>query len=467
MMNLPESLLQEFGAFVEARIGANAPQERRAELLRCVAALTHGLDPVQAEARLRSLMAEPPTPAAIGMLASHFAVGETYFFREPAVFHALEHEILPPLIAARRLADKRLRIWSAGCCSGEEAYTLAILLHRLIPDLADWDIKLLATDINPAFLERARHGAYRDWSFRNVPEWIRQRYFTLNDQGCYVLHREIARHVTFAHVNLMDDTFPAADNGTDAVDILLCRNVLMYFSPARAREVIGRLRRSLAGDGWLVVSQAEAGRDMFSDFSAVAFPEAVFYRKDDSVLPPAAAALSAGMAADLPLPDCITMIDAAIAQSQTLSAAAETLTEESRELACLAKSCADRGLLAAADRWCEAAIAADKCNAGLRYLRATVLEQQGRLEPAVASLRQAIYLDRDFVLAHFALANLFRRQGCMDEARRHMANAAALLNAYAPDDALPESEDITAGWLSALLMQATRHWHDDTQKSQN
>jgi chemotaxis protein methyltransferase CheR len=463
-MSLPESLLQDFGAFVEARIGACAPQERRAELLRCIAALTRGLDATQAEAHLRSLMAAPPTPAAIGMLAGHFSVGETYFFREPGVFRALEYEVLPPLIAARRLSDKRLRIWSAGCCSGEEAYSLAILLHRLIPDLADWDITLLATDINPAFLERAQQGAYRDWSFRNVPEWIRQRYFSLNEQGCYVLHREIAQHVRFTHLNLMDETFPCAD--TEAVDILLCRNVLMYFSPARAKQVIARLRRSLAGDGWLVVSQAEAGRDMFSEFSCVTFPDAVFYRKDDSVLLPPALDYSTDMAVNVPLPDCMTTIDAAIAQTETLSAAVETLADESREFACLAKSCADRGLLAAADRWCEAAIAADKCNAGLRYLRATVLEQQGLFEPAVALLRQAIYLDRDFVLAHFALANLHRRQGRMQEALRHMANAAALLRTYAPGDALPESEGITAGWLSELLMHATRHWHDDRQKSQ-
>ena len=102
---------------------------------------------------------------------------------------------------------------------------------------------------------------------------------------------------------------------------------------------------------------------------------------------------------------------------------------------------------------------------GLRYLRATVLEQQGRFEPAMALLREAIYLDRDFVLAHFALGNLCRRHGRIAQARRHMANAAALLRNHGPDDMLPEAEGMTAGWLSELIHTA-RNCHDDTHQSQ-
>jgi chemotaxis protein methyltransferase CheR len=444
-MNFSESLLQDFAAFVEATVGICAAQERRSELLRGIAALTRGLDAAQAEAHIRRLMMAPTTPARVGMLARCFAVGETYFFREPAVFHVLEYEVLPPLIAARRLRGKRLCLWSAGCCSGEETYSLAILLHRLIPDFADWDITVLGTDIHPDFLQRARLAAYRDWSFRNVPEWIRQRYFTLDDQGCYVLHDEIARRVRFAALNLVDETFPYAGNGTEDVDILLCRNVLMYFSPARAKQVAGRLRRALAGDGWLVVGQAEAGHELFSEFSCVQFPGALFYRNDSN---------AAGQAqSDLPCAFA-TATDGIGAPG-----------DDPQEFVRLAKSCADRGLLAAADRWCEAAIRIDKCNAGLRYLRATVLEQQGLLEPAMALLREAIYLDRDFVLAHFALGNLYRRRGRITQARRHMANAAALLRSHEPDDALPEAEGMTAGWLSELI-HAARNCHDDTQKSQ-
>jgi len=440
-MSLLEPLLQDFGRFVEACIGTCAHQERRAELLRCIAALTRGLDLPQAEAHLRKLMAAPPTQAVIGLLANHFSVGETCFFRDPAVFRALEYELLPPLIAARRLGDKRLRVWSAGCCSGEETYSLAILLHRLIPDFADWDISILGTDIHSAFLQRARLAAYRDWAFRNVPEWIRQRYFTLDGQGRYVLHDAIARRVSFSELNLMNDLFPCAGNGTEQVDILLCRNVLMYFSPARAKEVAGRLRRALADDGWLVVGQAEAGHELFAEFSGVQFPDALFYRNDGSAAGPPQSGL--------PRPRALAAAGNASSGS------------DSREFVRLAKSCADSGLLAAADHWCEAAIRIDKCNAGLRYLRATVLEQQGHLDSAITVLREAIYLDRDFVLAHFALGNLARRRGRIVQARRHMANAVALLNRHEPGDALPQAEGMTAGWLSELI-HAARDWHDDT-----
>src|SRR6185369_3291595 len=118
-------------------------------------------------------------------LAGHLTIGETYFFREQSSFDILENSILPDLIASRRGRGQRLRIWSAGCSTGEEAYSLAILLSRLIPDQREWQITILATDINSSALGKAVQGVYSDWSFRGVPQWIRQRYFKKTHDGRY------------------------------------------------------------------------------------------------------------------------------------------------------------------------------------------------------------------------------------------------------------------------------------------
>ncbi|NJL72266.1 MAG: hypothetical protein HC888_12125 [Candidatus Competibacteraceae bacterium] len=106
---------------------------------------------------------------AIEKLASCLTVGETYFFRDTRLFRALENDVFPALIHSRHAAARRLRLWSAGCCTGEEPYSLAILLHRLLPDLATWNISLLATDINPVFLAKAVAAHYTRWSFRDLP----------------------------------------------------------------------------------------------------------------------------------------------------------------------------------------------------------------------------------------------------------------------------------------------------------
>jgi chemotaxis protein methyltransferase CheR len=181
------------------------PRERWPDLSRAMAAMAGGDRCYGSLPDFRSLMNGPAVRRSAELLASHLAVGETYFFREPAMFEALEHEVLPPLVASRRSTGKSLRIWSAGCCSGEELYSLAIVLERTIPDLQDWNLTLLGTDIQPQFLHKARHGLYRDWSFRNVPDWIRQRYFSRDEEGNHAIAPALRRRVTFDYLNLITD----------------------------------------------------------------------------------------------------------------------------------------------------------------------------------------------------------------------------------------------------------------------
>ena len=479
---IPESLLRQFSAFLVTRAGLHFPPARWPDLLRGMenAAAEFGFPGV--EPCLRWLIASVPERRQVEILASHLTVGETYFFRDPAVFAALENDILPPLIAARRACGRSLRIWCAACCTGEEPYSLAILLGRLIPDAEHWNISIRGTDINPLFLAKAAHGVYREWSFRGVPEWIRGSCFELTDGGGYRLAARYRKLVTFDYLNLADDVYPAVTNSTNAMDIVLCRNVLMYFDAPAVAAVARKLAGAVVDGGWLIVSPSEASASLFPDFTPVRFGDAVFFRKDGHHTPvrphcrpeSATVAVSPAGAAPATAPAALSEARAAGADAApgtsppafyrsalacfergdyegTRAALVEAGGADRRAFALLARSCANLGRLDEARHWCEAAVAADKTDPGLRYLLASVLEEAGCAEEAIAVLRQALYLDQDYILAHFALGNLYRRRDDPARAAKHFAHARQLLRALPADAPLADAGGLSAGRLREII----------------
>ncbi|MBI4418221.1 MAG: chemotaxis protein CheR, partial [Ignavibacteriales bacterium] len=172
-----DELLARFSALVSERMGLSFPKERWGDLERGITSAAQELGLRGPEAAINWFLSSHPDVKRTEILASHLTVGETYFFRDAKSFQALEEHVLPALIASRR-QDKRLRIWSAGCCTGEEPYSIAILLQSLLHDIREWTITLLATDINPRFLRKATEGVYGEWSFRDTPAWAKERYFT-------------------------------------------------------------------------------------------------------------------------------------------------------------------------------------------------------------------------------------------------------------------------------------------------
>ncbi|HKN18579.1 MAG TPA: protein-glutamate O-methyltransferase CheR, partial [Dissulfurispiraceae bacterium] len=264
--------------FVEERMGLHFPAERFRDLERGLFSAAKEYGHKDACSYLDWLAAFPLSHSQVEMLASHLTVGETYFYRDKGSFDALEEYILPELIRSRRGKEQRLRFWSAGCATGEEAYSIAMLLDNIVPDIKDWNVSILATDINPNFLKLAAEGAYREWSFRSAPLWVKERYFTRTKKGFEVLPR-IRRMVTFSYHNLVGDPYPALINNTSAMDIIFCRNVLMYFSRERAKEVVLHLNRCLMDDGWLAISPVEASHAISSLFKGVKFPGATLYKK--------------------------------------------------------------------------------------------------------------------------------------------------------------------------------------------
>lgn len=433
---LPEPLLETFSRFVEERAGLHFPRERWRDLERGLRAVAGELGFASAAKCALALLSPHAKQDHIALLLARLTVGETYFFREVKAFETLERKVLPELILARRATGRRLRIWSAGCCTGEEAYSIAIVLSRVLPDLEEWEITILGTDINAQFLKKAAAGIYSQWSFRGVPEEMKTLYFRPVGEGRLEILPRIRRMVTFSCVNLVEDAFPALLTNTNAMDVIFCRNVLMYFSREQAANVAARLHRSLLSDGWLFCAGSEGVRDVFSVFTPANAPGIVAYRKSQPT--PGAQVRTPAILRPAPEPPHTAAAPAVAAQ-------------QSAQPAELAREFADEGRFADALATCDRAIASEKMEPAHHYLRGLILQEQGARAQAAAALRRALYLDHTFVPAHFALGNLMRHEGRHRDAGRCFRNASGLLRDYASDTVLPDCDGMTAGRLRAII----------------
>jgi chemotaxis protein methyltransferase CheR len=489
---LSDQVLLRLSESVANQTGLHFPRERWNDLERGIQSAAPKFGFPNVELCAQWLLAAPLAKKGIEILAGELTIGETYFFREKRSFEILSDSILPEIARVRRGgAELRLRIWSAGCCTGEEPYSIAMLLDRALPDLQQWNVTILGTDVNPRFLQKASEGVYSEWSFRDSPPWLKKSYFNQVDERHFEIVPRIKERVTFAYLNLAEDVYPSLTNNTNAMDLIFCRNVLMYFTAEKTKKVVQNFHRSLVDKGWLLVSATEACSELFSPFCPVNFEGASLYRKggspapistlaspvpsDDAsmlVSPASAFDFMAASGASVPLPqpsvdlpvehakpthyeEALALFergDYAEAAGKLRSDSA--LSQAAEGSALLARICANLGELAEARSWVEKALGMDKVNAGLHYLRAVILEEQGVTEEGVAALKRALYLDPDFVLAHFALGNLALQRKNFKEADKHFTNVLGLLADYQPNDVLPQSDGLAAGRLKEMVESA-------------
>lgn len=202
---------------------------------------------------------------------------ESYFFRDQGQFFLLKNYILPEIIQ-RQQHSKTLRICSAGCSTGEEPYSLAILLKEMIPELEQWNLVILGIDINQEALQKAKTGIYRPWSFRNVDEEIKQRHFQLiNNQ--YHLAQPIKEMLNFQALNLVKDSFPQTNTELRDLDLILCRNVFIYFELSAIAKVLDKFYQTLQPGGYLITGHAELSEQNLSQFQTKVFPESLIYQR--------------------------------------------------------------------------------------------------------------------------------------------------------------------------------------------
>jgi chemotaxis protein methyltransferase CheR len=378
--------------------------------------------------------------AVFDALIANLTVGETYFFREPTQFEALRNRVLPDL--RRRLANGgRLRVWSAGCASGEEPYSLAILLEEQgMADLAT----ILGTDISRAALQRAREASYGIWSLRGSPGATASPNFERRGDR-FLVHPRLRQRVEFRYLNLAESAYPSPESGTAEVDLILCRNVMIYFDAETVRQVARRFHRCLRPGGWLLAGPSDPPLWDSAPFRTRVTDGCVLYQRDDGsreIVSPRPAPIafppppppepiapeSFGEAPPLPLPE--------------EPAAPATIPRES-DLATVigaVRRLADSGDSLAAEQAAIDALRRHPLCPELHYMHAVVCAELGRTEAAIAALRRVLYIDPALALAHFMLASVLRRAGRRDEAQRSYQAALSACRAQSPDDVLALSE---------------------------
>ncbi|MCC7202973.1 MAG: protein-glutamate O-methyltransferase CheR [Nitrospirae bacterium] len=204
---------------------------------------------------------------------------ETFFFRDIGQLQAFESVVLPEIVKKLKArGSNKLRIWSAACSTGEEPYTLSIMVSDTLsaPEYKDWDIEIHGSDISEAVLSSARRGEYNDYSVRNLSPQHLDRYFTKNGGGKYAIKPDVKRLVRFSNINLSDD---AAIRMYRGMDIIFCRNVLIYFDEASKKKVISSLYNSLLSGGYLFIGHSESLFNISRAFKIVNANNVLIYQK--------------------------------------------------------------------------------------------------------------------------------------------------------------------------------------------
>ncbi|HRE83032.1 MAG TPA: CheR family methyltransferase [Opitutaceae bacterium] len=462
---LSEDLVGRLSGFVTQRFGLRFPPDRWNELSRGLAsaALELGVSDLQGWAE--HLATGGGTEEHLRAVANHLTVAETYFYRHRETFTLLEQKILPARLARRKSQFQPLRIWSAGCASGEEPYSIAILLRRAFSDLRPEQIQLHATDLNTHALLRAQNGVFTEWSFRDTPSWLKDFAFTRRGTHRYELRPEFRSLVRFSRLNLIAPLYPAEFGERADMDLILCRNVLMYFSAEWQRAVIARLAQALAPGGWLIIGPCDFSADQARALHLRSEGAGVFRKGLDStastVLSPAPKPLELPLQIEAPAPAPLPFfgLEATPETISTSSASPERLPVDAVANPVVedARAHANRGELALALSVCEASLGENRTDEEVHYLRGCVLQELGRSEEAAQAFRTVLFLNPQSVLSHLALASLAWRSHENDTSRHHLLQVLRLLREHNPGESVPGSDGITVGRLRSVVESSLKH----------
>ncbi len=252
-------LLNAVNEHLSARVGLFFNEKRYSDLERGLRVSAKELSYDDTAKCIEDLLANRLTKVQLQTIVRNLTIGETYFFRDPSVFVSLEEKLIPAIIR-RKKGKRQLKIWSAGCSTGEEPFSIAISLLRSLKSLDTYDVSLLATDINTRSLEKAKKASYSSWSFRTTPDEFLSHYFNETPDGFFQLKSTLSELVKFGYLNLAEDHFPAMANNTKDVDIIFCRNVLIYFTQQKSKEIVDKLAACLSPGGILITSANDSAR---------------------------------------------------------------------------------------------------------------------------------------------------------------------------------------------------------------
>jgi chemotaxis protein methyltransferase CheR len=398
-------------------------------------------------------------------LISDLTVPETYFFRDPPHYAMLRREVLPALTRSRG-RDHVVEAWSAGCATGEEPYSLAMMFEQ--EHLASRS-HVLGTDVSQRALARASAAIYTRWSMRATATEDRERYFVCEGREFRLISR-IRERVRFQQHSLTSPLYPKPRSRAQGFDLILCRNVLIYFDPAAIVTTTQRLASSLSEDGFLLMGPSDPLLELEEWCDTITTPCGLLYRRRSAEQsrqarparawtytpplarqdegPERASITSARPAADAP----VTPVEGCPRESAQATAGA-TSTGDEVELV--------RGLVhdhgpAAAEAACRDLLRAEPLSGPLHLLHATLLVDLERTADAELALRRALYLDRNLLIAQMLNATLLERGGAHGEALRCYAQLASQARAQAATAPVLLGDGLTHGALADLAEQRVR-----------
>jgi chemotaxis protein methyltransferase CheR len=375
------------------------------------------------------------------VLIEEITVGETFFWRYPAQWDAMRDLVLPERRARKPGAP--IRIWCAGCANGAEPYTLTILLHHMAPHILEGgNIRILATDICGARLAKAEQGVYSAWDMRALPDNLRTECF-IGDGSRWRLRDKYKRNIIFRRHNLADSDDEFVEAESEPFDIILCRNVMIYFDAKLIRRLLKRFHLRLSEGGWLLTGHAEPYLEISNVFLPTATPGGMLYRKQGPVsvetFVSKAAIASPSPPARRPRQPVLRPV-APLRASARLVASQENATTSLED----ARRLSNQGKWLEASMLCERLIGRDPLDPDVHFLLALTALHRGDAAKAETALKRAIYLDPDFAFAHYHLGMAAAAQNRHEDAVRSFRNVFKSLHHTGEKSKVRSGDGVTA-----------------------
>ena len=465
--------LEQFSEFVSRHCGLHFDRRNRKNLERGIIRRMSVVAATSVAAYFSYLERFQESRQELKKLASLLTIGETSFLRFDPHFSALIEKVLPELIKQQE-STRRLRIWSAGCSTGEEVYSLALTLLRNFPQLASWDITILGTDISHKSLVSAREGVYRERALRNVAPELLEEWFVKAGTGWAVSDR-LRLPTRFSFLNLQSETYPNPKNGTTECDLIFCRNVMIYFRPETVRAVVGRLRRALRPGGYLFLGHAETLGGGFLDFVRCQHQGGIYYRagavdtvaetaqtfqsfQDENIKqtsfilfekPDINGQLAMINPAGEEKISSINFVDKVNNKTSSQKIDHVRVPQKTLSGGLLEQGflLADQGRLDEAFSLCQQVLYEDDLSPRGYLLRGLIRDQQGLSQAAAEDFQKTILLDIKSIMAHYHLAHVYRRLGRRVEALRSLQTVVRLLTKIEGNQTIPDARDWTVSGL--------------------
>jgi len=386
-------------------------------------------------------------------------IGETYFFRNMAQFNVLLRFVLPEIIQRKvHSRDKSIRIWSAGCSRGDEAYSIAMAIMEVLPSYKEWDISILGTDINRNGLACAIEAAYGQKDISHLPEEYLDKYFKVCG-STYLLNSDVRELVQFEYHNLVKDLY--IDKRKQNTDLIFCRNVTIYFNSQTTQRVIENFYNCLAEKGYLFLGHTETLWQIANKFERVEFPQTFIYRKrlsaiQQDVMKPFMAIpeiniedLTHSMALKRPSGSTLSEPLPSSGRVERLTSVNIIPKHQDRIFTYLttATSLANEAKYKEAADILTKVIEEDNLSVEAYYLLGVLSYKSGDFKKAETQFRKVIYADPNSVLAYFNLGNIYLYQRKFSGAAREFRNAIRLLEKRQKNEQIRFCEDFTVEFL--------------------